>query len=162
EMYVARTPSPVAQPVRHAVVTRRTAASAVELAATSADDGVGEVDRDGAVVGAPHVGVDRGVLEVVGGARAQEREVDAPADVLLAHAEALAPPGVVLRHVPSHRAEAVDPPARQPARELLALLGEKAAGLPVLLRAREIDLARRGVEVAHHDDRLTRALRRVE
>src|SRR5690606_31360708 len=93
---------------------------------------------------------------------AQEREIDAPADVLLAYAEALAPPGVLIRHVASHRAEAVDPTARQPARELLALLGEKAAGLPVLLRAREVDLARGGVEVAHHDDRLARSLRRVE
>src|SRR5690606_20889747 len=121
-----------------------------------------EVHRNGAVIGAPHLGVDRRSGEVARRAGARQHEVDAPADVLLANTEALAPPGVLPRLLPADRAKGVDPAADQPARELLPLLGQEAAGLLVLLGPSEVDLARRGVEVAHDDDRLAGALGGVE
>jgi hypothetical protein len=48
--------------------------------------------------------------------------------------------------------EAVDPAGLQPAVDLLPLLRQKTADLPVLLGTRQIDLTVGGVEVAHHQD----------
>src|SRR5262249_59142782 len=88
-----------------------------------------------------------GAAHVGNGAGRGEDVVDAPADVAGARALALAPPGVVAR-ARLEAAEGVDPARRLPAVELRALLGQEAARGLVLARAREVDLAVRGVEVA--------------
>ena len=54
-------------------------------------------------------------------------------------------------------AERVDPAGGEPAVDLGALLGQEAAGLRVVARPREIDLAVRGVEVADHQHAMARA-----
>src|SRR5690606_27393944 len=73
------------------------------------------------------------------------------ADVLLAHADALAPPGVMALAL-LEVAEGVDPTRADPTVELLALDGREAARLHVLLGAREVDLLMGRVEVAHDED----------
>ncbi len=55
---------------------------------------LGEVDGDGAVVGAEDVGEDFGLGEAVGEGVGDAEVVDAPADVALACAGAVGPPGV--------------------------------------------------------------------
>lgn len=114
-----------------------------------------------AVVRSAHGGRDEGALHEAHRGRRGEDVVDAPADVLRADSHALAPPGVVPR--PRLEApEGVDPAGLHPAVELGALLGEEAAGLPVLAWAREVDLAVRGVEVAEREHAATCAAQRLQ
>ena len=62
-------------------------------------------------------------------------------------------------------AEGVDPARRGPAVDFGALLGQEAARVAVALRPCEVDLAMRGIEVAHHEDAassLSKGLQPVE
>jgi len=76
--------------------------------------------------------------------------------IFRAHPEALAPPRI-MPGAGLERAKRVDPARADPAVELRALLGQEAAVHRVLLRAREIDLAVRGVQIAHHQHALAGA-----
>src|SRR5688572_2505818 len=108
------------------------------------------------MVGPEHVALDERAAHELHRRRRREHVVDPPADVLRAHAEALAPPRI-MRAGRLERAERVDPARADPAVELGALLGQEAAVLHVLLRPREIELAMRGVEIAHHEHALAGA-----
>src|SRR5262249_26438000 len=127
----------------------------------SRDDRVVELELDRCMVASLHLRVDLRAAQERTRARRDEREIEAPADVARAHAVALAPPRVVASAL-LELAERDDEAAREPAMQLLALDRQEAARLRVLLRAREIDLVRCGVEVPHHDDRLAAIERGLE
>src|SRR5690606_24812390 len=82
--------------------------------------------------------------------RARKHVVDAPADVSLPRAAPLPPPGVMTGLSGMARTERVDPARGDPAGELGALLGQKAARLRIVLRPGEVDLLVCRVEVADH------------
>ena len=84
--------------------------------------------------------VDEGAAHVAHGGGGGENVVDAPADVLGAHTEPLAPPRVVIRSG-LEVAKGVDPAGIQPPIQFSSLLGEKSAGALVVLGAGQIDLA---------------------
>src|SRR5947209_4825749 len=93
-----------------------------------------------------HVALDERAAHELHRRRRREHVVDPPAEVLRARAEALAPPRI-MPGAGLERAERVDPARADPAVELRTLLGQEAAVDHVLLRAREVDLAVRRVEV---------------
>ena len=68
-----------------------------------------DVDTDRAVVGAPLVGPDEGVLQSFHRARRREDVVDPPPDVPLARAAPLPPPSVMVRLVGMQGAKGVHP-----------------------------------------------------
>src|SRR5215470_14814749 len=124
--------------------------------AGSAQDRGVEVDAGGAVIGAADPGQQEGATNEGQRLRRGEDVVDAPADVARPRTLALAPPAVVAG-AGLEAPEGVDPARCLPAVELGALLGEEAARLAVLARAREVDLAVCGVEVADHEHAPPRA-----
>src|SRR6218665_2007153 len=105
------------------------------------------------MVGPEDVGVEGGTFHVGHGSRRGEYVVDPPADIALAHAEALAPPTVVPGAL-LEMAEGVHPPRAQPPAELLALLQEETTRLPVVPGPGEIDFLMRRVEVPHDHEPL--------
>ena len=82
-----------------------------------------------------------------------EEIVDAPADVPLARAAELQPPGVLARQVGVEVAEGVDITVRDQGIHPRALLGQEAGGVAVLPRPRQVDLTMGGVDIAAEDHR---------
>ena len=119
----------------------------------SVQDGGVDVDAHRAVIRAQGIGPEEGPAHEGHGRRRGQHHVDAPAHVAGPHAEALAPPRVVVR--PRFEGpEGVGPPGGQPAVDLRAFLGQKAAVLGVGLGAGEVDFSVGRVEVAHHENAL--------
>jgi len=108
------------------------------------------------MIGSHHVGLDERASHELHCRRRREDAVDSPADILGPNPEPLAPP-TVMTFALFEVAEGVDPSSFDPAVELRAFLGEKAARLLIGLGARQVDLSVSGVEISHHEHAQTTA-----
>ena len=98
-----------------------------------------DIDTDWAMVGAPFVGPDEGLVYAPHRSRRCEDVVDPPSDVPLARAAPLPPPRVLVRRLGMQGAKGIHPARVDPAVEFGPLLGkEPAVGDIRLRRARSI------------------------
>ena len=112
-----------------------------------------DIDPDGAMVGAPFGGPDKGLVYAPHRRRRCEDVVDPPSDVPLARAAPLPPPRVLARLLGMQGAKDIYPARVDPAVEFGPLLGEEPAVRDIRLRARQVNHAVRRVVVADHEHR---------
>ena len=103
-----------------------------------------------AVVAAHYMGVDLGVDHLVAGIVAHQEVVDAPAGILRACLETVAPPGVDAFHVGVEMAPAVGESCVEQSGHFLALLVGETGVLAVGLGVLEVYLLVGNVKVAAH------------
>ena len=101
-----------------------------------------DIDPDWAMVGAPFVGPDKGLVYAPHCSRRCEDVVDPPSDVPLARAAPLPPPRVLARRLGMQGAKGIHPAGVDPAVEFGPLLGEEPAVRDIRLRARQVDHGR--------------------
>ena len=112
-----------------------------------------DIDTDWAMVGAPFVGPDKGLVYAPHRSRRCEDVVDPPSDVPLARAAPLPPPRVLARLLGMQGAKGIYPARVDPAVEFGPLLREEPAVRDIRLRARQVNHAVRRVVVADHEHR---------
>ena len=84
-----------------------------------------DIDPDRAMVGAPLLGPDEGLVYAPHRSRRCEDVVDPPSDVPLARAAPLPPPRVLVGRLGMQRAKGIHPARLEPAVEFGPLLGEE-------------------------------------